>query len=133
MKTKLILMLLLSCTAFAKTDFKFIRTDDLSNLVEKKSAHFYVFDANNEKTRTESGVIPGAKILDNLKATYVKTELPKDKKAKLVFYCANEQCTASHDAAKTAVKAGYKDVSVLSDGIQGWVKAGKPVEKYSKK
>lgn len=35
---------------------------------------------------------------------------------------------ASHDAARRAVDAGYKDVSVMVDGIWGWRKAGEPVE-----
>jgi rhodanese-related sulfurtransferase len=36
---------------------------------------------------------------------------------------------ASHTAAGLAVKAGYTDVSVLSDGLLGWKKAGQPVVK----
>jgi len=36
---------------------------------------------------------------------------------------------ASHDAAREAVKLGYKNVFVMSDGISGWVKQGKPVER----
>jgi rhodanese-related sulfurtransferase len=34
---------------------------------------------------------------------------------------------ASHEAARRAVKAGYRDVSVMADGIIGWRQAGKPV------
>jgi rhodanese-related sulfurtransferase len=34
---------------------------------------------------------------------------------------------ASHEAARRAVKAGYRDVSVMADGAMGWRKAGKPV------
>jgi rhodanese-related sulfurtransferase len=33
---------------------------------------------------------------------------------------------ASHEAARRAVKAGYKDVSVMVDGIMGWRDAGQP-------
>lgn len=36
---------------------------------------------------------------------------------------------ASHGAAREAVKLGYKKVHVMPDGILGWVKQGKPVEK----
>jgi rhodanese-related sulfurtransferase len=35
---------------------------------------------------------------------------------------------ASHEAAGRAVKAGYNDVSVMPEGIEGWKNAGKPVE-----
>ena len=55
--------------------------------------------------------------------------LPADKATPTVFYCANERCTASHSAAKRALDAGFTDVSVLSAGISGWVKAGKATEK----
>jgi len=36
---------------------------------------------------------------------------------------------ASHEAARRAVEAGYSDVSVMADGISGWVEAGKPTAK----
>jgi rhodanese-related sulfurtransferase len=36
---------------------------------------------------------------------------------------------ASHAAAREAVKLGYKKAFVMPEGISGWVKAGKPVEK----
>jgi rhodanese-related sulfurtransferase len=34
---------------------------------------------------------------------------------------------ASHAAARRAVKAGYKNVSVMADGITGWKEAGQKV------
>ena len=36
---------------------------------------------------------------------------------------------ACHQAARAAVNFGYKNVFIMSAGIQGWQKAGKPVEK----
>ncbi len=36
---------------------------------------------------------------------------------------------ASHDAAREAAKLGYTRLFVMSDGITGWVKQGKPVVK----
>ena len=36
---------------------------------------------------------------------------------------------ACHQAARAAVNFGYKNVFIMSEGIQGWAKAGKPVEK----
>lgn len=35
---------------------------------------------------------------------------------------------ASHQAARRAAKMGYTRVFVMPDGIDGWVKAGLPVE-----
>jgi rhodanese-related sulfurtransferase len=36
---------------------------------------------------------------------------------------------ACHQAARAAVNYGYRNVFIMSAGIQGWEKAGKPVEK----
>jgi len=50
-------------------------------------AALFLYD-NNEKDRFEKGHLPGAKWLqyDKVQAT----DLPQDKDATLVFYCANE-------------------------------------------
>lgn len=84
-----------------------------------------VLDANGSETRTKFGVIPGATLLTSASGYDVAKELPADKAMKLVFYCANERCTASHTAAERALAAGHTDVQVLPDGIMGWKKAGK--------
>jgi rhodanese-related sulfurtransferase len=36
---------------------------------------------------------------------------------------------ASHQAARRAVTMGYTRVFVMAEGIDGWVKEGRPVEK----
>ena len=56
-------------------------------------------DANDNHLRKDIGVIPGAVLLTDYEAFSLK-ELPEDKTTPLVFYCANEQCDASHIAAK---------------------------------
>jgi rhodanese-related sulfurtransferase len=35
---------------------------------------------------------------------------------------------ASHEAAREAAKLGYRKLYVMTEGISGWVTAGKPVE-----
>jgi rhodanese-related sulfurtransferase len=89
----------------------------------KEKAPLQVFDANSEKVRKAEGVIPGATLLTS-SSKYDTKVLPGLKETRLVFYCYNTQCTASHRAAETASKAGYKNLYVLSDGIAGWKKAG---------
>lgn len=118
-------------TEVAQDEFKLIKVAELEQWMTSNKDNTFVFDANNSKTREKSGVIPGAKLLKN-SSKYDLAILPTDKNANLVFYCANEMCMASHDAAKVAVKAGYKNVNVLSPGIEGWVKAGKQTEKFTK-
>lgn len=93
-----------------------------------KSKLAVAVDANAKETRTSQGVIPGAVLLTS-SSTYAVSELPSDKSTKLVFYCANQKCGASHQAAKRAMENGYINVAVLPEGIAGWKQAGQPTAK----
>ncbi|MCA9678206.1 MAG: rhodanese-like domain-containing protein [Kofleriaceae bacterium] len=101
-----------------------VSVDQLDQLIAKGECQ--AIDANNASTRARAGVIPGATLLTSY-SDYDLSVLPTDKGKKLVFYCANEMCGASHAAAERAVIAGYTDVGVMPAGIAGWAKAGKPV------
>ena len=85
-----------------------------------------VFDAN-ERELYDSGHLPGAKWVpwNGLTAK----DLPADKAQKLVFYCTNEQCTASHESAVTAKKLGHDNVYIMPAGIVGWRAENRPIEK----
>ena len=99
---------------------------DVASWTKSKAA--IPVDANGKETRTSQGVIPGAVLLTS-SSTYAVSELPADKNAKLVFYCANQKCSASSAAAKRAMEAGYTNVAVLPEGIAGWKQAGQPTAK----
>lgn len=90
----------------------------------RKAAQPTVLDANGEQTRARFGVIPGATLLSSVK--YAASELPAQKDAKLVFYCANTKCGAAKMAAQKALTEGYSDVAILPVGIAGWKEAGQP-------
>lgn len=130
----LALSLIVSAGAFAKLEktdknFKMIDATTLHGWMNaKKKENVVVFDANGEDTRKSEGIIPGAKLLPTDKDYDAKTEFTAAKTAKMVFYCANTKCTASHMAAAKAAAAGYTHVFVMSDGIEGWKKAGFPSE-----
>ncbi|MFT3711219.1 MAG: rhodanese-like domain-containing protein [Archangium sp.] len=85
-------------------------------------------DANGSETRSKQGVIPGAVLLTS-SSQYDLKELPANKDAKLVFYCANQKCSASEGAAQRAIDNGYTNVAVLPVGISGWKQAGQPTAK----
>lgn len=121
----LVLSLCVLPASAAQPRFKPIHVADLAAAL-KSAKPPVVYDVNVESTREHVGVIPGARLLSSSSKYDVARELPADKKTPLVFYCANEMCTASHDAAEKALKAGYTDVSVMVDGIYGWKKAGQP-------
>ena len=73
-----------ACAA-EKEDFGKLTVDEVQKKLGEKS--FYVFD-NNPLDDFKEGHVPGAKWV---KYNAVKAEdLPKDKEATLVFYCANE-------------------------------------------
>jgi rhodanese-related sulfurtransferase len=91
----------------------------------RKEPNFYVFD-NNTKDRFVKGHVPGAKWVDPSAITAV--DLPTDKNAVLVFYCANTACSACHVGAEAAIKLGYAKVYIMPEGIMGWEAAKLPVE-----
>jgi rhodanese-related sulfurtransferase len=97
-----------------------ITVDDLDRMLAKSDC--VAVDANEKTTRQRMGVIPGAVILRD---GDLADQLPRDKAEHLVFYCANEACRASEEAAEQAVIAGYTHVQVMPAGIAGWVRAGK--------
>jgi len=97
-----------------------VSVDELDQMLASKDCQ--AVDANGDATRKQMGVIPGAVLLTDMDSI---GNLPADKAKRLVFYCANTACSASHYAAEKAIAAGYTRVKVLPDGIAGWVKAGK--------
>lgn len=110
----------------AMAEPKSVTPVELAAMTKEKKAT--PVDANGTKTRTEQGVVPGAILLTS-SSQYDLKELPQDKASKLVFYCANSKCGASHAAAAKAMEAGYTNVSVMPEGIVGWKKAGQPTAK----
>jgi rhodanese-related sulfurtransferase len=100
---------------------KKVTVTELASWTKEKKAT--AVDANGQKTREKEGVIPGAVLLTS-SSEYAIKELPTAKDSRLVFYCANSKCGASHTAAKRATEAGYTNVAVMPDGISGWKKSG---------
>ena len=98
-----------------------VTVSDVQGLISNKGAT--VFDANDDDTRKEYGILPGAVLLASHK-DYPLSVLPAAKTEKLVFYCGGTQCRASDAAASRAASAGYSDVSVMRAGIRGWKDAG---------
>ena len=102
--------------------FKELEVADVAKLVGDE--HAAIYDANMPEFRAQNGVVPGAKLLTNAMNYDPAKELPAAKDTKLVFYCANTHCRASHMAANKAVQAGYTDVAVMPAGLMGWKNAG---------
>ena len=102
--------------------FKLINVKELEDLI--KEGKVQIYDANTESFRAKEGMIAGAHALSHIRTFDTSTELPQDKGTPLVFYCVSTHCTCSHMAASRAIEAGFTQVSVLSEGLMGWKKAG---------
>ena len=87
MKTTLVVavLLLFAAPLFAGEDFGSLTPQQVSARLKEKN--FFVFD-NNETARFQKGHVPGAKWLNPYAVK--ATDLPADKSATLVFYCASE-------------------------------------------
>jgi hypothetical protein len=68
--------------------FKLIDVTDLKALMADHGSQLRLYDANIDATRARFGIIPGAILLDSADR-YPLSVLPLDRRAKLVFYCAN--------------------------------------------
>jgi rhodanese-related sulfurtransferase len=112
----------LLAVAADKEPFGRMTVDEVSTHLGQ--AGFFVFDANSDQMYA-SGHVPGAKHVSY--RTYPQKALPADRTSTLIFYCANPICTASHDAARRAIQFGFKKVYVMTDGIEGWKNANKPI------
>lgn len=114
--------LIASCSCFEtapKAGVTFSTVEEVSLAIAKPSSSTAVLDANPDSVRNTQGVIPTAIQLSSYDA-YELSELPADKNTALIFYCYNELCTASTEAANRAVKYGWSKVSVMKAGIIGW-------------
>jgi hypothetical protein len=69
--------------------FKLIHVNDLAGAIADPKSGVIIYDANHPDTRAQYGIIPGAHLLPSADGFSVERELPADKNAKLVFYCAN--------------------------------------------
>jgi hypothetical protein len=69
--------------------FAIIRVDALASMIADSNSHVNIYDANGWALRSRAGVIPGAHLLTSDDKYDVAKELPAEKSAKLVFYCAD--------------------------------------------
>jgi len=65
---------------------------------------------------------------DSTNDIYHNSRLPKDKSAKLIFYCNGIKCWKSYKAAVMSARDGYMNVFWLQSGIGQWKKEGLKLE-----
>jgi rhodanese-related sulfurtransferase len=128
MKATLALVCSLFVAAFAfaaSSTVPEISHAELKAAIASQSA--VILDVNGTDS-FKAGHIPGAADFIANKG-HLTEILPIDKSALVIAYCGNEQCSAYADAAAAATTLGYTNVKHYAPGIDGWKKAGEPVEK----
>jgi hypothetical protein len=85
MKSVIVGAILFLAMPAASEEFGSLTVQQVSARLKEKN--FFVFD-NNAPSRFQKGHVPGSKWLNPYAVN--ATDLPADKSATLVFYCANE-------------------------------------------
>ena len=98
-------------------------TKALKDFIEKDIAHVLV-DLGDAKA-AQKGFIKGAVSIPAKDLQAAKDRFPADKSAPIILYSEKEDAVAY----KTVSSWGYKNVSVLSGGIEAWKKDGGKLEK----
>jgi rhodanese-related sulfurtransferase len=111
----------LACPGAEQHQVQTVSAEQGAQFARARQATFV--DANSNETRAKHGIVEGAVLLTSA-SKFAAAELPKNSGEALVFYCANERCGSAKMAAERAMEAGYKDVFVMSVGIEGWKAAG---------
>jgi rhodanese-related sulfurtransferase len=117
--------LLATSTLAVAGEYEDISIEELSKAIAEGKVT--VLDVNGTGS-FERNHIPGA-IDFRANKDQIATLLPADKEQLVVAYCGGPGCNAYKAGAKAAEDLGYKNVKHLSAGINGWLDAGKPVEK----
>jgi hydroxyacylglutathione hydrolase len=102
-----------------------MKATELLQRIESKSAPLIV-DPRSE-VEFKKGHLPGAVNAPVRKILLNRAQLPKDKNVEMVIACMHGQRAV---AAKWLLGLyGYRNMELLEGYIEGWLKAGLPVEK----
>jgi rhodanese-related sulfurtransferase len=104
-------------------------TDPIAIDTLEKNDQSYVLLDLRSKAEIDAGHLPKAVALPEKGVDALEAEFPKFKSAPVFLYNKDGNPAAAADAYKKISDWGYKQVSVLQGGYEGWAKAGKTVDK----
>ena len=93
----------------------------------KSGAPGVILDARTGKW-DDGRRVPGARTLSAKTTAEGAAALIKTKNTLVVTYCSGPKCPASHHLATRLRALGYTNILEYSHGIEGWAKAGLPIE-----
>jgi rhodanese-related sulfurtransferase len=96
--------------------------------LQKRKGNYVLIDTREFEKATQ-GHIPGAVSLTLQEIPEHKDRFPLDRQAPIILYSQNTARSRLQTTVQTIRSWGYKNVSVLDQGFQGWVAAGEEVEK----
>jgi rhodanese-related sulfurtransferase len=102
-----------------------MKASELLKRIESKNAPV-IIDARTG-IEFKRGHIPGAINAPPRKILLKTARLPKDQDAELVIYCMHGQ--RAWIARKLLAARGYRNTALLTGYLEGWKKAGLPLEK----
>ncbi len=99
-----------------------IERQDLQKRLDGKNKPFLI-EALPEESFNQ-GHIPGAVQMEPDDIRAGSADLPEDKSAPIVTYCASAKCPKSKMAAEALEEQGYTNVSAYEGGKEDWQGAG---------
>lgn len=109
-----------------KEPYIVITTADLEAMMDSKTEKPLIIDSRNPE-EFQDVHIPGAINIPEKKFKDYAKLLPRDKAAKLVFYCNGVKCGKSKRAAQKALIMGYQNLFVYAEGMPVWEEYGLPI------
>jgi len=100
----------------------------MPEFVKKRLGFIVLIDTRGVKS-AKKGYIQGAVAMSLNEVINQKNQFPLDRKAYIVFYSHNTDLDKLTPVVKQVIGWGYKHVSVLEGGYQGWIKSNGPIQK----
>lgn len=114
-----LVMGLLACTA--KPVLKHIEVKEASALLSSEAGKLQIVDLRTPGEVQETGMLPGAVLVNFMAADFEQKIAGFDKKRPLLVYCASGSRSAQ--ASEYLHKEGFKTVYDLAPGMNGWLSA----------
>ena len=97
-----------------------------STYLIKRKGNYVLIDTRG-KEQARQGFIPGAAAMELEALQTMKSQLPLDREAPIVLYSSQTDLELLRPAVKTIRSWGYKKVSILERGFQGWAESSREV------